>query len=247
MAFLRPLSHGTVLGKAPAASGSSSSSSSSSSTTSRPTPTMSLNDAIADYQKKNGASKDSFSALVPHLNSLGYNVSFATHGANGELRSDDAIVDDTGKVWDLLVDADGTNPTWYIGDKGTYDATRRVVGGDGTSQTFEEWQKAIGGTTPPGTTTAPGATAPPSRPTPGPSYTKAGMAYAAGQRSSKGKVVTGTAVPRGSTGSTGSTASASAAQSRVRQKSRNQGRSSTVLAGFGGGAPLTKPATVLGA
>lgn len=234
---------GTVLGA------TTTSSSSSSSTGSRPTPTMSLNDAIADYQKKNGASKDSFSALVPHLNSLGYNVSFATHGANGELRSDDAIVDDTGKVWDLLVDADGTNPTWYIGDKGTYESNRRVVGNDGTSQTFEEWQKAVGGTTAPGSTPAPGATAPTSRPTPGPSYTKAGMAYAAGQRSSKGKVVTGTAVPRGSTGAggTGSTASAGAAQSRVRQKSRNQGRSSTVLAGFGGGAPLVKPATVLGA
>lgn len=191
--------------------------------TNTPAPTQSLEEAISQYQRDNAYNSGTFENLVPYLNKQGYNVAFATHGVNGSLRSDDAIVTNDGRVLDLVIDV-GPNGKWALNGKGTYEANRPVMTSAGQSQLFSDWSKATGGT---GTTNT------------------AGTPHG---NNPNGAPKTGEAVPRGPAGyaSTNPYAAARFASNRVRQQSSGQGRKSTILAGFAGGNPTTKAATVLG-
>lgn len=223
------MARSTVLGRTGSAQPRSGSTVLGASAPSQPTtPTMPIEQAIAQYQAQNAASVDAFSGIVPYLSQQGYQVAYATHGPNGSLRSDDAIVSANGTVYDLLIDRESPNPRWAVNNAGTYDPTRPVMGADGTASSYADWSQSVGGTASPRTPTGPRGAPPPHNGNP------------------NDAPVVGQAVPRGSQ-ATNPYAAARNAQSRIRQQAQRTGRSSTILAGYDRTPPLTRAATVLGA
>lgn len=202
-------------------------------------PTMPLDQAIADYQKKNPYTSESFAGLFTHLQSQGYSVARATHG-NGTLPSDDALVDSTGAVYDLSSDSSGAR-AWTLNKLGGsgYEANRNVIGADGKFVPFSAWSTSLGSTptSPSGSTpSAPAATVlGASRPGVG------GAGYQRGMRARQAAGVTTPAGPGALPTSTSDPyAAAYAAASRRRNAGRGMGRQGTILGGFGGGTPTTQ-------
>lgn len=231
-------------------------------------PTMSLEDAIAEYQKNNAVSGEAFTAMVPYLQQRGYNVTMTTRAGN-TAASRDHLVDDQGRVFDLMQDSDGTAPKWRLGFVGG-DYTGNVVGKDGAFVGFNDWRSTLGSTSSPA---APGAA-----PTVLGSGSKdseylAGVSpevrqqlidsrpkrvnpfneqnrneWKAWQASVKAAGTSAVATAKYQTqvkAASDPIAAANAAASRQRAKGARGGRGSTILAGFNPGVPRTA-ATTLG-
>lgn len=211
---------------------------------------MSLQDAIADYQRRNPYSPAAFDALFADLTSKGFQVARTTHAGNTKA-SADALVDSSGRVYDLVFNSDNAPgagaPKWVLNDAGTYDPGRKVVGPDGTFIGFSDWTAQLGVTPKPsgGGPTGGNATAlgggRPNMNLPG-GYRKGPRPYRPPKPTN-----TGTPTPSGpnTTSDADMYAAAYSAQNRTRQKNRG-GRQATILGGFGGGRPATRPATLLG-
>lgn len=87
-------------------------------TTPAAAPTMSFQDAVAQYQQANTVSTQSYEGLFPYLQNLGFQVERPTH-AGGTLQSDDKIVNSqTGEVFDLISDVGGPSQGWTFGASG---------------------------------------------------------------------------------------------------------------------------------
>lgn len=238
-------------------------------------PSKPIRDAIAEYQANNPYSQQAFEGLFGYLQGLGYNVARTTHAGN-TLASNDALVTDTGDVYDLVFNSDNApgagSPRWVTNPAGSYDPSRMVVGPDGTFIKYDDWLRSVGGT--PGTTPPPDAGSPgqPASTTPAPPsvlgqggappVVRRGVGRAQIGYDSSGRAVTvrddGRRAPTvigASGGSSGPPSppsagnpydAANSAAARARAMSARGGRRSTIIGGFGVGAPATRPASVLG-
>lgn len=182
---------------------------------------MSFQDAIAQYQRQNAVSTQSYEGLFPYLQNLGFKVERPTH-AGGTLASDDKIVNSaTSEVFDLISDVGGPSQGWTYGTAGYWvNGAPSDTPGGGT---------VLGGNPNP---TGPRGASPPHNGNP------------------NNAPVTGYAVPRGtppgSYDAATSYGAAFRAQSRMRGQARTAGRQSGIFAGFQPGRPLIHPATLLG-
>lgn len=230
------------------------------------TPTKPLKDAIAEYQAKNPYSQAAYEGLFPYLQQQGYNVARTTHAGN-TLASNDALVDSNGNVYDLVFNSDNAPGAgaarWTNNPSGTYDPSRKVVGPDGTFIGYSDWAKQYqqgGSQTPPSTTTgSPGSGSTQTGGTQTGTSTYPSTVLGQGGLPSKfalptmkktmqdtinkinqAKYMQSVVAP-----ATAANA-ASAAAMRARATAMRGGRRSTILGGFGSGAPNTRAATVLG-
>lgn len=202
-----------------------------------PTPTMSLEQSIRQYQSQNPYTAESFAGLFPYLQQQGFNVVRGTHGANGELASDDAAIDETGSVYDITSDSSGARAWTFskLGGPG-YEANRRVVGPDGTFVPFSEWQSTL--TRSPMSSPTTGSTVLGGAPT-GRAVLRPGVEGPGnkGPRATPPKADGG--IP-GTMSESDRYAGAYAAAQNRRNRGRGMGRQGTILGGFTAGAPATQ-------
>lgn len=228
------------------------------------TPSKPLKDWLAEYQRTNPYSPDAFNRLFTEAQKAGYNVARTTH-ANNTLASNDALVDSSGAVYDLVFNSDNApgagTPNWTLNPAGSYDPNRAIVGPDGKFIKYSDWAKQYqsgGSGTPPADTGQPASGTSQSQTVLGqgaPSGAASGAAAWAAMRFGKktgDRIAANLATARGSS-SPGAPPSpgnpyeaAAAAAARSRMTAQRGGRRSTILGGFGSGAPSTRPATVLG-